>query len=219
MWSLPIVGLFLLPGLLTLVQDVQGKEITVSTLLLRPFLQETSTIVNGTKVTQYEGFISDLLNKIFSMTDTKFVFSVRKDNRYGQQLENGTWDGLIGDVLYKKADMAAGPLTDTSKRRAVVDFSTPFMSFGPVVILKRPTKKVMTLEERLQRLFSPLSDSVWLMSGLAWLVTTVVLYVICHVNPYDWRRLAKDKQATLREGESFTCLNSFWFTVSTLLWQ
>lgn len=29
----------------------------------------------------------------------------------------------------------------------------------------------------------------------------------------------KDKQATLREGESFTCLNTFWFTMSTLMWQ
>ncbi|KAI8788270.1 glutamate receptor 2, partial [Biomphalaria glabrata] len=60
---------------------------------------------------------------------------------------------------------------------------------------------------------------VWLMSGLAWLVTSVVLYVICHFNPYDWRRLAKDRQASLREGESFTCLNSFFFTMSTVLWQ
>ncbi|KAI8788271.1 hypothetical protein BgiMline_007590, partial [Biomphalaria glabrata] len=57
-----------------------------------------------------------------------------------------------------KADIAAAPLTETSKRRSVVDFSTPFMSFGPVIIMKRPTKKVMTLEERLQRLFQPLSD-------------------------------------------------------------
>ncbi|KAH9519664.1 hypothetical protein Btru_003273 [Bulinus truncatus] len=82
------------------------------------------------------------------------------------------------------------------------------MSFGPVVILKRPTKKVMTLEERLQRLFSPLSDSLWLMPGLVWLVTTVVLSRHMSRESLRLRRLAKaKKQATLREGESFTCLN------------
>ncbi|XP_055881162.1 glutamate receptor 2-like [Biomphalaria glabrata] len=219
MWSLLTLSL-ILPGLLVShVPPIQGKELVVSTLLISPFLKKIETTEKGKTVVRYEGFIHDLLQKIFNITGTQFIYAVRQDKRYGQQLENGSWDGLIGDVLNKKADIAAAPLTETSKRRSVVDFSTPFMSFGPVIIMKRPTKKVMTLEERLQRLFQPLSDSVWLMSGLAWLVTSVVLYVICHFNPYDWRRLAKDRQASLREGESFTCLNSFFFTMSTVLWQ
>lgn len=54
--------------------------------------------------------------------------------------------------------MAAGPLTETASRSRVVDFSTPFMNFGPVIILKRPQAPVMTLKERLQRLFAPLSQ-------------------------------------------------------------
>ncbi|BFZ12110.1 hypothetical protein BsWGS_15148 [Bradybaena similaris] len=115
--------------------------------------------------------------------------------------------------------MAAGPLTETSSRSGVVDFSTPFMNFGPVIILKRPQTPVMTLAERLQRLFAPLSQSIWMLSGLAWMITSAVLYVICYLDPYDWRRLARDKQATAREAESFSCLNTYWFTMSNILWQ
>lgn len=53
----------------------------------------------------------------------------------------------------------------------------------------------------------------------AMLVTGTVLYLISHFNPYEWRRMCKDREATLREAESFTCLNSFWFIVSTLFLQ
>ncbi|CAL1533735.1 unnamed protein product [Lymnaea stagnalis] len=201
------------------IHHAQSRDLVVSSLVLPPFLVEDDDIQNGTKVMVYDGFIKDLLDKVFNLTKMTYTISIRKDKRYGNRLNNGTWDGLIGDVLYKRADLAVAPLTETSKRREAVDFTTPFMNFGPVLILRRPESKMMTLEERFQRLFSPLSQSVWMMSGLAWLVTSVVLYIICHVNPYDWRRLTKDRQATLREGEAFTCLNTFWFTTSTMLWQ
>ena len=72
---------------------------------------------------------------------------------------------------------------------------------------------------RFQRIFAPLAHSVWLMSMVAYFITSVILYIICHFNPYEWRQLHKDKLATLREAESFTCLNAFWFALSTWMWQ
>ncbi|GFS19666.1 glutamate receptor, ionotropic kainate 3 [Elysia marginata] len=168
---------------------------------------------------EYEGYIRDLLDELSTVTKIQYDIMINSDNHPGRKDKGGTWGGVVGDVTSGKAQMGAGPITETAQRREDVDFSTPFMSFGPVVILKRPRKQVMTLQERFRRLFMPLSDSVWLMSGLAWLVTSAVLYIISYVNPYDWRKLMKDKQATLREGESFTCLNTFWFTMSTLMWQ
>ena len=116
-------------------------------------------------------------------------------------------------------ELAAAPLTITSERRKVVHFSVPFQNFGPVIVLKRPSFPKPSFRERLQRVFAPLSYSVWLMAMVAYFITSVILYVICHYNPYDWRRLHKDRQATLREAESFTCMNSFWFVLSTCMWQ
>ncbi|BFZ07613.1 hypothetical protein BsWGS_10652 [Bradybaena similaris] len=198
---------------------VQSKDLVVASLLVRPYLLVQEYSSNGTKEVTYDGYIQDLLEEVARLTGFSYKFSITADNKYGQSLNNGSWDGLIGDVLEGRADMAAGPLTETSARTKVVDFSTPFMNFGPVIIMKRPQSPVMSLEERVQRLFAPLSRSIWQLSGLAWLVTSVVLYVICRVNPYDWRRLAHDRQASWREGESFSCLNTFWFTMSNILWQ
>ncbi|KAK3802081.1 hypothetical protein RRG08_049971 [Elysia crispata] len=202
----------------TQTQKPKGKSVNVSSYLADPFLIQVmpDDSPNGP---EYEGYIPDLLDELSILTDTEYTIVVNTDNHPGKRRANKTWGGVVGDVTSGRAQMGAGPITETGERRKDVDFSTPFMSFGPVVILQRPRKQVMGLQERLRRLFLPLSESVWYMSGLAWLVTSAVLYIISYVNPYDWRKLMKDKQATLREGESFTCLNTFWFTMSTLMWQ
>ncbi|CAG5127786.1 unnamed protein product [Candidula unifasciata] len=217
--ALSLCGAVVIVYIMVAVPMAQSQVLVVSSLLIPPFLSSNEYVSNGTTQITYEGYIQDLLDELAKLTGISYTFSIRADKKFGHLLRNGSWDGLIGDVVEGRVDLAAGPLTETSARSKVVDFSTPFMNFGPVIIMKRPQAPVMTLEERLQRLFSPLSQSIWMLSGLAWLITSVVLYVICYTNPYDWRRLAKDRQASLREAESFSCLNTFWFTMSNILWQ
>ena len=115
--------------------------------------------------------------------------------------------------------MVAAPLTVTERRAEVVDFSHPFQSIGPVIILKRPKNIKPPLKDSLSKLLVPLEFSVWLMSVLGFFAMGTALYIISYFNPYEWRRMSKDREATLREAESFTCLNSFWFVLSTMAWQ
>ena len=115
--------------------------------------------------------------------------------------------------------MVAAPLTVTANRATFVDFSHPFQSLGPVIVLKRPEHMKPPLKESLTKLLVPLEFSVWLMSVLGFFATGTTLYIISYFNPYEWRRMAKEREATLREAESFTCLNSFWFVLSTMAWQ
>lgn len=75
------------------------------------------------------------------------------------------------------------------------------------------------MEHRLLRIWAPLKPSVWMMIFISFLVTSIILYVVSYFNPYEWRRMSHDREATLREGESFTCMNSFWFAISALMWQ
>ena len=110
-------------------------------------------------------------------------------------------------------------MTVTLMRSKTVDFSYPVEYQGPAIVMKRPDRDRPSLQENLAKLLAPLEFSVWLMSFLALLVTGTVLYIISHFNPYEWRRMSKDREATIREAESFTCLNSFFFVVSTLMWQ
>ena len=44
--------------------------------------------------------------------------------------ETGEWNGLMGELLAQKADLAIADLTINSQRNDAVDFSMPFMRLG-----------------------------------------------------------------------------------------
>lgn len=115
--------------------------------------------------------------------------------------------------------MIAGSLTVTSKRADVVEFSYPFQITNLVMVLRRPDQARLPVMDRIKRIWSPFESSVWLLTIAAFFVSSSAIYVISYFNPYDWRRLARDGEATIRERESFTCMNSFWFSLSALTLQ
>lgn len=190
-----------------------GRTVSVASVELAPYLLKYEK--NG--AVEYDGFIKELMEEVGKLTQLTFTFN-SDSQEFGSKV-NGSWTGLVEQVVSRKAEIAAAPLTITSQRRKVVQFSVPFQNFGPVIVLRRPQFPQPTFGERFQHLFAPLTHSVWLMTLVAYFVTSVVLYVICHVNPYEWRHLHRDGQATLREGESFTCMNTFWFVLSSVMWQ
>ena len=55
---------------------------------------------------------------------------------------SGQWNGIIGELMRNEADMAIAPLTISSARESVVDFSKPFMNIGISIMIKKPIKEV-----------------------------------------------------------------------------
>ncbi|KAK2510367.1 hypothetical protein Q9233_017812, partial [Columba guinea] len=49
----------------------------------------------------------------------------------------GAWNGMVGEVLYGRADMALGSLTINEERAEVIDFSVPFVETGISVMVAR----------------------------------------------------------------------------------
>ena len=68
------------------------------------------------------GFISDILKLLKKDLQIDFYIYQVEDNRYGSII-NGTWNGLIGEVKSKKADIAANFLIMSEARLKVVDFT------------------------------------------------------------------------------------------------
>ena len=58
-----------------------------------------------------------------------FKIAWKMGNGYGK-LVNGKWDGLIGEVRTRNADMAIIDLSITSDRQRACDFTMPFMNTG-----------------------------------------------------------------------------------------
>lgn len=86
-----------------------------------------------------------------------------KDGQYGSENPDvkGGWDGMVGELVRKEADFAIAPMTITSERERVIDFTKPFMSLGISIMIKRPVKQKPSVFSFL----NPLSKEIWVSSG------------------------------------------------------
>jgi ABC-type amino acid transport substrate-binding protein len=68
-------------------------------------------------------------------------FRIVKDNLFGNKPGNDRpWNGMIGELVRHEADLAVAPLTITSQRESVVDFSKPWMNLGISILISTPEK-------------------------------------------------------------------------------
>ncbi|XP_075678874.1 glutamate receptor ionotropic, kainate 1-like isoform X1 [Dermatophagoides pteronyssinus] len=80
---------------------------------------------NTSQYTVAGGFES----RMWQLASEYFNFTIewkrRVDRQFGAQLENGSWSGMIAEIIDNQIDLAVGGLMTTSKRLDVVDFLYP----------------------------------------------------------------------------------------------
>ena len=90
---------------------------------------------NLTDKEKYEGYCIDLLEKIASICNFTYKIKLVDDGFHGSII-NGKWNGIIGELIDKKADLAAAALTITSLREQFIDFTEPFLNLGISILYK-----------------------------------------------------------------------------------
>jgi len=106
------------------------------------------------------------------------------------------------------------PLTITSSRERVVDFSTPFMEFGLSVMFLKPDDR----EPEAFGFMKPLSKDIWMCITFAYLGVSVVLFLVSRFNPYEWG-VDAPLEVDSKVSNEFTIFNSFWFSLSAFMQQ
>lgn len=192
------------------------REVTlnVTTVLTPPYtmLKESAKHLDGNA--RYEGYCVDLLEELSKLLKFKYRIREVSDGKYGIQ-ENGEWNGMIGEVVSGKADLAIADLTITSKREVAVDFTMPFMNTGISILFKKPTTKETTLFSFL----SPFSMEVWAYVVGAYVGVSVVLFLVGRLSPYEWDNPHPCRQDDQVLENNFSLLNSLWFTIGSLMQQ
>ncbi|XP_072167155.1 glutamate receptor 1-like [Diadema setosum] len=168
---------------------------------------------------RYDGYIMDLLSRIKAyMRGIDFEYEVElvPDGKYGHKSKySKEWDGMIGEVIRKKADIAAAPITITKERLKDVDFTDSFMSGGIKLLLKNPNY----IEHNPFRFLHPLAIEVWFVNLGTFLIVAGVLALINYFDPYEWKAAAERGEVEEENGRNFSFKNSLWYCTTTLFFQ
>uniref|UniRef100_A0AAQ5Y1X5 Glutamate receptor n=1 Tax=Amphiprion ocellaris TaxID=80972 RepID=A0AAQ5Y1X5_AMPOC len=78
---------------------MQGVTVKVVTLLEDPFVMVAENILGQPK--RYKGFSIDVLDALAKILGFKYEIYQVADSKYGSQLPNGSWNGMIGDLINK----------------------------------------------------------------------------------------------------------------------
>ncbi|CAF2405670.1 unnamed protein product [Rotaria sp. Silwood2] len=134
---------------------------------------------------ELEGFCLNLAEKVCSILNITCKFRIVQDGSFGSKNSTtGTWDGMIGEVVSRVADMAIAPLSISQKRMEVVDFSKPFMNLGISIMIRKPDAK----KPGVFSFMNPVSMEIWLCFSLSYFAVSVVLFLTSRVVNSGWRR-------------------------------
>uniref|UniRef100_A0A8C4GXV5 Glutamate receptor n=1 Tax=Dicentrarchus labrax TaxID=13489 RepID=A0A8C4GXV5_DICLA len=169
---------------------------------------------------RYEGYCVDLASEIAKHVGIKYKLSIVMDGKYGaRDPETKTWNGMVGELVYGRADIAVAPLTITLVREEVIDFSKPFMSLGISIMIKKPQKS----KPGVFSFLDPLAYEIWMCIVFAYIGVSVVLFLVSRFSPYEWnleeQDETKDPQTPPDPPNDFGIFNSLWFSLGAFMQQ
>uniref|UniRef100_A0A674EJ78 Glutamate receptor n=1 Tax=Salmo trutta TaxID=8032 RepID=A0A674EJ78_SALTR len=174
-------------------------------LLCLTLQQDPYTMSKGS---QMEGYCMDLLSELAKKLDFKYNVHLVKDGSYGRQDESGAWNGMIGEVVRKEADLAIAPLTLTAAREKAVGMTKPFMQTGISILLRKDISE----EAGIFDFLTPFSVETWVGILAAYLGTAISICVVARLSPCEWSQ-------PQTEENSFTFSHSLWYTAGALTLQ
>uniref|UniRef100_A0A8C2HVK4 Glutamate receptor n=1 Tax=Cyprinus carpio TaxID=7962 RepID=A0A8C2HVK4_CYPCA len=200
--------------------SVENRTIVVTTIMEAPYVMYKKNHMHLEGNDKYEGYCVDLASEIAKHVGIKYRLSIVMDGKYGaRDPETKTWNGMVGELVYGRADIAVAPLTITLVREEVIDFSKPFMSLGISIMIKKPQKS----KPGVFSFLDPLAYEIWMCIVFAYIGVSVVLFLVSRFSPYEWHLdetdEAKDPQTSPDPPNDFGIFNSLWFSLGAFMQQ
>ncbi|XP_075262108.1 glutamate receptor ionotropic, delta-1-like isoform X2 [Convolutriloba macropyga] len=180
------------------------KRIKVVTVVEPPFVEMRIQSFGP----NFTGYCIDMLDEIAKQMN--FQYDIYNASEYGR-LNGNTWVGAVGEVAYKRADIAVSGMLITSMREDAVDFSTRFMDYG-VGILIRKSPSSQTVFGFLE----PLNAEVWTCVAGTIFLAGSVMYLVTRVSPATRKPTLHGEPPDISK---FTLHNSIWFTMTSIMQQ
>ncbi|XP_025832120.1 glutamate receptor ionotropic, kainate 2-like [Agrilus planipennis] len=202
-----------------ILENLQKDTVIVSSRIGRPYLMRRTPsspdeVLEGND--RYEGYSMDLIQAIAEELNFTFKFVLTEGNYYGNYVpEKKTWNGLIGDLLNKKAHLAICDLTITHQRRQVVDFTLPFMTLGIGILYKKTEEG----DRNIFAFMDPFSIEVWIYTSTMYLIISILLFFISRIAPGDWEKPHPCDENPDEKENIWNLKNCFWLTLGSIMTQ
>ncbi|XP_062241060.1 glutamate receptor ionotropic, delta-2 [Platichthys flesus] len=202
MWD-PVHGL---NGTLTdrkLENNMRGVVLRVVTVLEEPFVMVSENVLGKPK--KYQGYSIDVLDTLSNYLGFKYEIYVAPDHKYGSMQPDGQWNGLMGELVSKRADVGLSALTITPERESVVDFTTRYMDYSVGVLLRKAERTVDMFA-----CLAPFDLSLWACIAGTVLLVGILVYLLNWLNP---------PRLPMGSVSSTTLYNSMWFVYGSFVQQ
>ncbi|KAF7998303.1 hypothetical protein HCN44_009701 [Aphidius gifuensis] len=160
---------------------------------------------------EWSGYCIDLIEEIRKILGFEYEIRLVDDNNFGSMNDDGEWNGMIKELVDKKADIALGALSVMAERENVVDFTVPYYDLvGLSILMKKPKA-----ETSLFKFLTVLENDVWLCILGSYFFTSILMWLFDKMSPYSYQN-NKDKYKDDDEKREFTLKESLWFCMTSL---
>ncbi|XP_022662237.1 glutamate receptor ionotropic, kainate 2-like isoform X3 [Varroa destructor] len=198
-----------------LSRTLEGMTLRVVTVLNEPYTMLHPPSENRTGNDRFYGYAIDLIAALASLYKFNYTFYISPDRKYGSRQPDGKWNGMVGELIQRKADIAVVDLTITYEREQVVDFTIPFMNTGISILFKKPEKS----EPAIFSFLYPFSIVVWFYTLTVYTFVSILVYVLGRFTPYEWVPSHPCDPQSEPENQFSSLQNAFWFTMGSIMQQ
>ncbi|XP_018303765.1 ionotropic receptor 25a isoform X1 [Mycetomoellerius zeteki] len=174
-------------------------------------VQHPPFMMYNNKTKEWYGFCVDLLNAICETVPFEYEIREVEDGEFGTLKENGSWNGMIKELIDKRADIALSSLWVMAEREKVVDFTVPFYDLVGLSIMMQKTKTSTSLFKFL----TVLENDVWFCILAAYFFTSFLMWLFDRWSPYSYQN-NRDKYKDDEEKREFNLRECFWFCMTSL---
>ncbi|XP_050463521.1 ionotropic receptor 25a [Cataglyphis hispanica] len=174
-------------------------------------VQHPPFIMYDNETDRWYGFCIDLLNAIRETVPFEYDVREVEDRQYGSLNENGSWNGMIRELIDKRADIGLGSLWVMAEREKIVDFTVPYYDLVGLTIMMQKTKTTTSLFKFL----TVLERDVWLCILAAYFFTSFLMWAFDRWSPYSYQN-NREKYKDDDEKREFNLRECFWFCMTSL---
>jgi ABC-type amino acid transport substrate-binding protein len=158
-----------------------------------------------------EGFCADLAVAIMK-EKLKLPYKFLVETKYGNEIEKGVWDGMVGALVNRDADLSIASLTINGAREKAVDFSKPFIDLGISVMIGKPEKQ----KPGVFSFMAPLSAEIWICVIISYLLVSAILFFVSRSSSYEWYF---ENESDVIPRNKFSIQNALFFSFAAFMHQ